>query len=97
MFNLDLEVEDNFDELKEVINVVKIGLVIYVVRDIEIDGINIKEGNMLGLVEGKIREVGEDKKVVVCKVLNDMINEEFELVIVYYGEEVSDNEVNEFE
>ncbi|OOM13663.1 DAK2 domain-containing protein [Clostridium saccharobutylicum] len=97
MFNPDLEVEDNFNELKEAINAVKTGSVTYAVRDTEIDGINIKEGNMLGLVEGKIREVGEDKKAVACKVLNDMINEESELVTVYYGEEVSDNEANEFE
>lgn len=97
MFNPDLEVEDNFNELKEAINAVKTGSVTYAVRDTEIDGINIKEGNMLGLVEGKIREVGEDKKAVACKVLNDIINEQSELVTVYYGEEVSDNEANEFE
>ncbi|AGX42381.1 DAK2 domain-containing protein [Clostridium saccharobutylicum] len=97
MFNPDLEVEDNFNELKEAINAVKTGSITYAVRDTEIDGINIKEGNMLGLVEGKIREVGEDKKAVACKVLDDMINEESELVTVYYGEEVSDNEANQFE
>ncbi|EKQ53994.1 MULTISPECIES: DAK2 domain-containing protein [unclassified Clostridium] len=97
MFNSDLEVEDNFSNLKNTIEEVKTGSVTYAVRDTEIDGIDIKEGNMLGLVEGKIKEVGEDKKNVASKVLDDMIDDESELVTVYYGKEVSDEEANEFE
>ena len=97
MFNFDSEVEDNFNNLKDTIEEVKTGSVTYAVRDTEIDGIDIKEGNMLGLVEGKIKEVGEDKKIVASKVLDDMIDDECELITVYYGEEVSDEEANEFE
>jgi DAK2 domain fusion protein YloV len=97
MFNLDSDVDDNFNNLKDTIQEVKTGSVTYAVRDTEIDGIDIKEGNMLGLVEGKIKEVGEDKTVVAGKVLDNMIDEECELVTVYYGEEVSAEEANEFE
>jgi dihydroxyacetone kinase-like predicted kinase len=97
MFNLDSDVDDNFENLKATIEEVKTGSVTYAVRDTEIDGINIKEGNMLGLVEGKIKEVGEDKTVVAGKVLENMIDEDCELITVYYGEEVSAEEANEFE
>lgn len=97
MFNCDSEVEENFTNLKDTIEVVKTGSVTYAVRDTEIDGIDIKQGNMLGLVEGKIKEVGEDKKVVAGKVLEDMIDDESELITVYYGEDVSDEDANEFE
>ena len=97
MFNFESEVDDNFNNLKNTIEEVKTGSVTYAVRDTEIDGINIKEGNMLGLVEGKIKEVGEDKKTVASKVLDDMIDDECELITVYYGEEVSDEEAHEFE
>lgn len=97
MFNSDSEVEDNFNNLKNTIDDVKTGSVTYAVRDTEIDGIDIKEGNMLGLVEGKIKEVGEDKKNVASRVLEDMIDDECELITVYYGEEVTDEEANEFE
>lgn len=97
MFNYDSEVEENFTNLKDTIEVVKTGSVTYAVRDTEIDGIDIKQGNMLGLVEGKIKEVGEDKKVVAGKVLEDMIDDESELITVYYGEDVSDEDANEFE
>lgn len=97
MFNLDSDVDDNFNNLKDTIQEVKTGSVTYAVRDTEIDGINIKEGNMLGLVEGKIKEVGEDKTIVAGKVLDNMIDEDCELITVYYGEEVSTEEANEFE
>ena len=97
IFNFDSDVEDNFNNLKNAIGEVKTGSVTYAVRDTEIDGIEIKEGNMLGLVEGKIKEVGEDKKIVAGKVLDDMIDDECELITVYYGEEVTDEEANEFE
>lgn len=97
VFNFDSEVQENFNNLKNAIDEVKTGSVTYAVRDTEIDGINIKEGNMLGIVEGKIKEVGEDKKEVASKVLTDMIDEESELVTVYYGEEVSDEEAKNFE
>ena len=97
MFNLDSDVDDNFNNLKDTIQEVKTGSVTYAVRDTEIDGINIKEGNMLGLVEGKIKEVGEDKTVVAGKVLENMIDDDCELITVYYGEEVSAEEANEFE
>ena len=97
MFNPDSDVEENFNELQSAIEAVKTGSVTYAVRDTEIDGIEIKEGNMLGLVEGKIKEVGQDNAEVAIKVLDDMIDEDSELITVYYGNEVSDEEVESFQ
>ncbi|MBE6062151.1 MAG: DAK2 domain-containing protein [Clostridium butyricum] len=97
MFNPDCEVEENFEELKSAIESVRTGSVTYAVRDTEIDGINIKEGNMLGLIEGKIKEVGENKEEVATKVLDKMIDDDCELITVYCGEEVTDEEAEKFE
>ena len=96
IFNPDSDVEDNFNELQSAIETVKTGSVTYAVRDTEIDGIQIKEGNMLGLVEGKIKEVGEDNQKVALKVLEDMVDEDSELITVYYGSEVSEEEAEQF-
>ena len=51
---------------------------------------------MLGLIEGKIKEVGEDKFDVASRVLADMIDDDSELITVFYGKDVSENEANEF-
>lgn len=96
MFNRDAEPEENEEELKELMQSVKTGSVTYAVRDTEIDGINIEEGNMLGLIEGNIKEVGEDKFDVASRVLEDMIDDDSELITVFYGKDVSENEANEF-
>ncbi|WP_294156426.1 DAK2 domain-containing protein [uncultured Clostridium sp.] len=97
MFNPDSDVEENFDGLQSAIEDVKTGSVTYAVRDTEIDGIEIKEGNMLGLVEGKIKEVGSDNAEVAMKVLDKMIDEDSELIAVYYGSDVSDDEAENFQ
>jgi DAK2 domain fusion protein YloV len=96
MFNSDAEVDDNEEELKEIMETVKTGSITYAVRDTEMDGLEIKEGNILGLVEGKIKEVGSDKFEVSEKVLENMINEESELITLFYGKDVNEDEANSF-
>lgn len=96
MFNRDADVSENEEELKELMEAVKTGSVTYAVRDTEIDGINIEEGDMLGLVEGKIKEVGKDKFEVAEKVLANMIDDDSELITVFYGEDIKEEEANSF-
>ena len=61
MFNQEAEVDENEEELKEAMEMVKTGSVTYAVRDTELDGrTKSKKVICLGLVEGKIKEVGED-------------------------------------
>ncbi|WP_194190521.1 DAK2 domain-containing protein [Clostridium chrysemydis] len=96
MFNRDADVETNEQELNELIEMVKTGSVTYAVRDTEMDGIEILEGNMLGLVEGKIKEVGEDKFEVAKKVLDNMVSDDSELITIFYGADVSEEEANKF-
>ena len=96
MFNRDASPEENEEELKDLMESVKTGSVTYAVRDTEIDGIEIKEGNMLGLVEGKIKEVSDDKFEAAEKVLDNMVNEDSELITIFYGKDVKEEEANEF-
>ncbi|WP_024614612.1 DAK2 domain-containing protein [Clostridium sp. Ade.TY] len=96
MFNRDASPEENEEELKELMESVKTGSVTYAVRDTEIDGIEIKEGNMLGLVEGKIKEVSNDKFEAAEKVLENMVDEDSELITIFYGEDVKEEEADDF-
>lgn len=96
MFDPNSEVEDNEENFKDLISQVKTGSVTYAVRDTEVDGIQIKEGNMLGLVEGKIKEVGEEKFETAEKVIEDMVDDDSELITIYYGAEVEANDVDNF-
>ena len=96
MFNAELEVDENEAALMEALELVKTGSVTYAVRDTEMDGIEIKEGNMLGLIEGKINKVGEDYFKVAEEVLESMIDEDSELITIFYGKDVDESKIEEF-
>ncbi|MCY6356723.1 DAK2 domain-containing protein [Clostridium sp. ZS2-4] len=96
VFNPDSTINENIDAMKSVIESVRTGSVTYAVRDTEIDGKGIKEGNILGLVEGKISEVGKDIFEVCDIVISNMIMEESELVTIFYGKDCHTEKVEEF-
>ena len=96
MFNAEHEVDENEKALMEALELVKTGSVTYAVRDTEMDGIEIKEGNMLGLIEGKINKVGEDYFKVAEEVLESMIDEDSELITIFYGKDVDESKIEEF-
>lgn len=95
MFNHEGDVDSNEESLKEAIGMVKTGSVTYAVRDTEIDTIEIKEGNMLGLVEGKIKKVGEDYCTVAEEIIAEMTDEDSELITIFYGADVEEAKLND--
>lgn len=96
LFNAEASLEENVDTMKGAINSVATGQITYAVRDTEMDGKVIKEGDILGLVEGKINEVGNDIYEVSEKIICDMVKEDSELITVLYGEETEEEKVGEF-
>ncbi|MTK13243.1 MAG: DAK2 domain-containing protein [Clostridiaceae bacterium] len=96
VFNPDLSVGDNIQAMEQGIDIVKTGSVTYAVRDTEMDGKTIKEGNILGLVEGKIQDVGEDIFGVCENIISSMVDEDSELITVFYGQDCEEKKVKEF-
>lgn len=96
LFNEDSAPEDNLESMEEGIANVKTGQVTYAVRDTEIDGKEIKEGNILGLVGKSIVDVDDDIYKVCEVLLDSMTDEDSELITVFYGEDVEEDKVEEF-
>ena len=96
MFNGEAEAEENENTMIEAMSKVTTGSVTYAVRDTEMDGKEIKEGNILGLIEGKISEVGTDIFEVCEKLLENTVAEDSELITILYGKECNEEEVNTF-
>jgi dihydroxyacetone kinase-like predicted kinase len=95
IFDPEAEVSDNVEAMTEAISKVATGQVTYAVRDTEMDGKVISEGDILGLVEGKINEVGKDAYQVCEKIIENMCSEDSELITVLYGEDAEEDKVNE--
>jgi len=94
LFNEDSSPEENLEVMEEGIANVKTGQVTYAVRDTEIDGKKIKEGNILGLVAKSIVEVGDNIYKVCEGVLENMIDDDSELITVFYGEDAEEDKVD---
>jgi len=95
-FSPDVSMEENLAAFNEAIKNVSTCTVTYAVRDTEMDGIKIKKGNILGLVEGKINEVGEDIFKVCGKIISNVINDGSGLITLFYGIDCDEEKVAEF-
>ncbi|MGL5067081.1 MAG: DAK2 domain-containing protein [Sarcina sp.] len=95
MFNPHANVDTNEKELKLAMGNVQSASVTYAVRDTEMDGIEIKEGNILGLIEGKIKEVGASAYDVASTLIDTMTDEDSELITIFYGEDCDEAKVEE--
>lgn len=96
VFNSEADVEENKEGMIESLTNVTTASVTYAVRDTEMDGKEIKEGDILGLVEGKILEVGSDLYEVCEKLLENTVTDDSELITILYGEDCDEDKVNEF-
>lgn len=95
-FNADSTVEDNIETMNASIENVASGSITYAVRDTEIDDKVIKEGNIIGLREGKIEEIGNDKFEVCKNLIEKMVKEDSELITIFYGEDCDKEQVETF-
>ena len=97
VFNEEDTIDENIEKMKEAIANVSTGSVTYAVRDTEMEGKIIKEGNILGLVENKITEVGKDIYDVCNNIINNMVKKgETELITIFYGKDCDADKVEEF-
>ena len=96
VFNSFGDKDSNLQNMKDAISGVATGSVTYAVKDTESDGREIKENDILGLMENKISEIGKEKFEVLEQLLENMIDEDSELVTIYYGEDCTEEDVEEF-
>ena len=87
-FMPDSSAEENEARMTEELANVKTGQVTYAVRDTHIDDKEIKEGNIMGIGDHAILAVGEDVKQTTLDMFKELIDEESELISIYYGEDV---------
>ena len=88
----DLSVEENEAVMLEEITKVKTGQVTYAVRDTEIDDKEIHEGDFMGIGDTGILAVGRVQEEVTLAMVDEMMDDSVELISVYYGEEVTEDE-----
>lgn len=92
----DLSIEENVGAMEEEMKRVKTGQVTYAVRDTTIDDKEIKQGDYMGIGDKGILAAGEDMKEVALAMIEEMVDEDAELISIYYGSDVTKEEASAF-
>ena len=67
-------------------------MVTYAIRDSEYNGIEIKQGDIIGLHNGQIEFSGSSIQEVVTEMMKNIVTDEDELITVYYGADVKEED-----
>lgn len=94
-FNPEASLEDNQAAMSEQMALVSSGQITNAVRDTNIDGVEIKKDDFMGIVDGKILVSIADRKEATLATIDKMIDEDSEILTIIYGEDADASEVEE--
>ena len=95
-FMPDADAKTNEEAMLEEIKNVKTGQMTYAVRDTHIDDKEIHEGDIMGIGDSGILAVGKDLEETTKELIANLVDEDSELISIYYGEEVSEEDAEKF-
>ncbi|WP_299322034.1 DAK2 domain-containing protein [uncultured Gemella sp.] len=87
VFNPQAAAEENFANMQEVLSTVSTLEVTHAVRDTNIEGVEIKKDEFMGIKDGKIVVSNLSLNTVLEELLEKSLDEDSEIVTLYLGEE----------
>lgn len=92
-FQPEVSVEENIETMDIARKNVVSAQVTFAVRDTQIDGVDIRMNDFMGILEGKIVATNQNKLEATKELLNKMITPDHELLTILSGEDASEAEV----
>lgn len=97
IYNCDLTLEENVNNMEKTINNIKTGEITNAVRDANLFVGEIKKGAFIGLSNGKVKVVSDTLIDAVVELTREMADGSEEVITFYYGEGISTDENKELE
>jgi hypothetical protein len=94
-FDPEGDIEEVCQAMNDEMQEVKYAEVTYAVRDTSMNGFQIREGDIIGLIGDQIAVKANDSSEAVEKLLEKMVDEDSELLTFFYGEDVSEEQAQE--
>jgi len=91
-FDSNSSIEENTGNMKEVIQGVRSGSVTYAVRTTNVDGIDVKVGDIMGLDEHSVLTTGKNVSTVTLELISKLVNEDSSNITLFYGEGVTEED-----
>lgn len=88
------EAEENYDTMIASLSTVKTLQVTYSVRDTVFNDMVISKDDILGVSEGEISSVGKSVNSVALEAVGKLVDEDSEIMTIYYGQDVTEDEAN---
>ncbi len=95
-FDRNSSVEENKENMTETIANVKSGSVTYAVRSTNIDGLELKEGEIIGLDKHSILTKGDDIETTTDQLIQKLVTDETMNITLFYGEGVTAEQAEQF-
>ncbi|MCX7845822.1 MAG: DAK2 domain-containing protein [Dictyoglomaceae bacterium] len=90
---------DSWEQMKEKFEKVKdsirVGEITRAVRNTSINGFDISEGDILGIIDDEIAYVGKDINEVALNLLEKLLKENSEILTIYYGQDTNKEKAQE--
>ncbi|WP_300527873.1 DAK2 domain-containing protein [Peptacetobacter sp.] len=94
-FNPEATAEENEANMLEALSYVKSGQVTFAVRDTVMNGIEIREGNIIGIAEKEMIAAGDEVDEVAKKLVEKLVDEDSAIITLFYGEDVTEEQAEE--
>lgn len=91
-FDADADVSENEANMIEALSTVKSGQVTYAVRDTVINDVEVKEGNIIGIAEGKLLSAGDKINEITADLVEKLVDEDSAIITLFYGEDTTEEE-----
>ncbi|MBQ6332633.1 MAG: DAK2 domain-containing protein [Clostridia bacterium] len=96
-FNPDLSLDENQDNMQDAVDEIVSGAVTYAIRETHYNGNEIKEGDIIGILDNDIAAVAENVNDAVEQLIRKMIEKrdiEDPIVNLYFGDAVEEDDAN---
>ena len=91
-FSADMGVEENTAAMTEAAENVHTASITYAVRDTTYEGREIHQGDIMGMIDNKLSVLGNEVHQVGLDIAEKMVNEDTDLITIYYGSDVSEED-----
>ncbi|MGI6359925.1 MAG: hypothetical protein ACOX02_02630 [Acholeplasmatales bacterium] len=95
VYDTSNDIDDNLEAMSDVVSEVKTGELTYSIRDTEVNGVKIKKDDFIGITGGKIVVSDKDRKFAIKALIESILDEDAEILTLFYGKDVSDDEAKE--
>jgi uncharacterized protein len=86
-FNYQGDLESNVKMMSEASQAVRTAEITRAVRSVQVNGLSVAEGQVIGLLDGTLATVGAEMDGVALSLLESLDIDDYEIVTVYYGED----------